>query len=172
MFHQLDEECRAKGDEAPFSLIEKRNNAKSDWETKLSDVVKIAGGFIVSDNLREVSKALLKQYSVDAELFKCQQSILDMQVRLTTAEEKNDAKTVARLQQQIAQLEEKANALRSEREVLQGKLALMKDQCRQHPDFEKYESQKDEGIDLSRLTNKEMRFLRQDLQFIFQDILL
>ena len=35
--------------------------------------------------------------------------------------------------------------------------------------FEKFESFVDDGIDLSRLTNEEMRELRKDLQIIFQD---
>ena len=36
-------------------------------------------------------------------------------------------------------------------------------------DFEKYEVQKDDGINLANLTDAEMRYLRRDLQLIFQD---
>ena len=35
--------------------------------------------------------------------------------------------------------------------------------------FDKYEAQKDDGINLANLTDAEMRYLRRDLQLIFQD---
>ena len=35
--------------------------------------------------------------------------------------------------------------------------------------MKKYEVQKDDGINLANLTDAEMRYLRRDLQLIFQD---
>jgi peptide/nickel transport system ATP-binding protein len=37
------------------------------------------------------------------------------------------------------------------------------------PEFQKYEAMRDNGIDLTRLTYDEMRYIRRDLQLIFQD---
>lgn len=45
----------------------------------------------------------------------------------------------------------------------------LKDANRSNPDFDIYESYVDNGINLARLTEEEMRHLRQDLQLIFQD---
>ncbi|MFW5647287.1 MAG: ATP-binding cassette domain-containing protein, partial [Acetivibrio ethanolgignens] len=49
------------------------------------------------------------------------------------------------------------------------KIKALKDANRSNPDFELYESYVDDGINLARLTEEEMRHLRQDLQLIFQD---
>ena len=45
----------------------------------------------------------------------------------------------------------------------------IRDNCKKDEDFEKYEVQKDDGINLANLTDAEMRYLRRDLQLIFQD---
>lgn len=49
------------------------------------------------------------------------------------------------------------------------KIKALKDANRSNPDFDIYESYVDDGINLARLTEEEMRHLRRDVQLIFQD---
>ncbi len=48
-------------------------------------------------------------------------------------------------------------------------LAAVREKYKGKGEFDKYEKMLDDGIDLSRLTIKEMRAIRRDLQIIFQD---
>lgn len=48
-------------------------------------------------------------------------------------------------------------------------LAKLREEAKDEPRYEHYESMQDTGIDLAQLTKEEMRKLRNDLQIIFQD---
>ena len=49
------------------------------------------------------------------------------------------------------------------------KISRLKAPFMKEPEFAKYEAMLDNGVDLKRLKYNEMRFLRKDLQIIFQD---
>ena len=55
---------------------------------------------------------------------------------------------------------------------IQAKIDEMLDEYRDDPNFDEYQNKKDGGIDLTRLTDEEMRTLRKDLQLIFQTLTL
>jgi peptide/nickel transport system ATP-binding protein len=54
-------------------------------------------------------------------------------------------------------------------EVKVSAVYALQEKYKDDEEFQKYEAMRDEGIDLVRLRYNEMRFLRQDIQMIFQD---
>ena len=57
----------------------------------------------------------------------------------------------------------------AELEKIERKLEDLRKKYEKDEAFAKYESYRDEGVDLARLKSQEMRFLRKDMQMIFQD---
>lgn len=57
----------------------------------------------------------------------------------------------------------------AEIKICDAKIKELKDKNRSNPGFDLYEGYIDDGINLARLTEEEMRHLRQDVQLIFQD---
>ena len=56
-----------------------------------------------------------------------------------------------------------------ELEKAEKKLEELRSKYKNDEAFTKYESYRDNGVDLARLKTQEMRFLRKDMQMIFQD---
>lgn len=114
-------------------------------ETQLAREV---GGLLCSDQIELASRYLRKQYRI----WKQQREIKDnvKQQRKNTWNSK-----LKELEEQECEIEKQLNYLR--------------EQCREDKDFKRYEELKVNGINLSRLTQKEMRRLRKDLQMVFQD---
>ena len=52
---------------------------------------------------------------------------------------------------------------------MDSRLAEIKSRYSEDPEFARYEAMRDDGIDMSRLKQREMRTLRKELQIIFQD---
>lgn len=61
------------------------------------------------------------------------------------------------------------NQIKTELKKITSLLAQKKARLKNHPLFSLYENFYDEGLDLTLLTSAEKRFLRKDLQIIFQD---
>lgn len=134
------------------------------YEEHYADIVRIAGGLLVADDLEKVSAMLLDSYEADVAYCKVKNEIADLRLQ-AEADPSTKSKNLARidsLEPECARLEkvklEKEKALDELRESLKDK-----------PKFEELEAGRDEGINLSKLSTKEMRPLRQDIQIIFQD---
>lgn len=65
--------------------------------------------------------------------------------------------------------EKDSQSARDEIRAMDEKIKAFKEANRKNPNFDLYESYIDNGINLARLTEEEMRHLRRDLQLIFQD---
>ncbi|MBE6620650.1 MAG: ATP-binding cassette domain-containing protein [Ruminococcaceae bacterium] len=65
--------------------------------------------------------------------------------------------------------EQQKQALHSRLGEVERQLEVLRERHRQDEAFARYEAERDEGIDLSQLSGREMRRLRGDLQIIFQD---
>ena len=81
----------------------------------------------------------------------------------------NEEKKLARLHDKKQRLEKKVQTEEVVCQAINKELKELKDKFADNEQFQEYEKYLDEGIDLSRLTYNEMRFLRKDLQIIFQD---
>ncbi len=177
---ELQRKVDAAGGEdgADFYLLQECNIAKCDEQTALSNIVKILGGFFAKDDPEGISamldlyrenrkrNALLekrKKHQVDFEHFEHEsaQEESSKAVRMGRKKESR-ARSIQQVDASVAEMDQKIAEL-------QKKLDAVKAKYRDDSEFQKYEAMADNGIDLARLSYKEMRNLRRSLQIIFQD---
>lgn len=124
----------------------------------LLDITALVGGIytLSGQELEEAGKHYTAEYLAMKEIRKIRAKMDQME------KEGKDASKIAELEKQIPGLEKKVNE-----ELAQ--IDKIREGCRKNKDFDEYEAQKDNGINLANLTDAEMRYLRRDLQLIFQD---
>lgn len=111
------------------------------------NLVQIIGGFYGIENTGEAEKLLLDK-------FKAARSLRT----LKEADPREGAEKSKELADKAKELQDVENKLEQLRQT------YAKDEI-----FQSYEKYRDEGVDLARLQSEEMRFLRKDMQMIFQD---
>lgn len=158
-----DEEKKAELNEA---AMHQRRLLQEDYE----NMMRIAGGLLASDNLSEISSILDDYYKKIKERSKVLLDIKKIEekdeVRIRDKKELKDAILNDPKYKELLNKKEKLDKEVLEKEQ---KISAKKEELKSKELFEKFESFVDDGIDLSRLTNEEMRELRKDLQIIFQD---
>lgn len=169
-------ETLADGDEKNDIEKEYEVANKKRIET-FEDITQLTGGLILADDLDSVSKVLLKEYKANAKLFSIQKSLDEENKKInnikstlegeegTASDTKNlreYKEKVTKLEKDFVKVEDELKAASEDREELEKKYSSL-------PDFEKYQSYKDDGVNLTKLVYKEMRTLRSELQLIFQD---
>lgn len=166
-----------EGDEK-YKALEKARNIEKQKSNLFLDLTRLVGGLLLSDNLGEVSKVLVKEYKLKIEISGLRMEIQENQAKVdgikSAMEEKGSGKEeinrkTSKYSAKIEENEKKIEKLEKEIEAIQEDIERLKEKCRQHPEFENYESYRDTGIDLTKLTEDEMRVLRKDMQLIFQD---
>ncbi len=177
---KLTAECEALGEEATFFQLQNKNLAVANARSAFMNVAKILGGFMAVADINKGAAALLKRYEIDVELAKnkAKQADVSTYVDFYVSEVSNakdeKAKTAAEkklasVQARLGAVEEEYARLKSRREQADEALNALKAEYANNEEFQKYEEYLDDGIDLARLKYNEMRFLRKDLQIIFQD---
>ena len=163
-------------DGADFYLLQDLTIAKCDVQTCESNIVKILGGFFVCDD-EEGKKYLLdifhankrrnalleKKKKYDLEVVH-----LEHENKRNGSSPKRDAK-IKKAQEKAAEIDKKISLIGDEIASSKKSLADVKAKYASNEEFKKYEAMLDDGIDLARLSYKEMRGLRKDMQIIFQD---
>jgi len=178
--NRLTKECEELGDKATFFQLQSRNLAQNNAQTALFNVASIIGGFLAVPNYSEGVNKLLEIHQNNLKISVKKRAFNNNLALITKNEEKandvsdekkkeNFLNRVKSLKDTNAKLEAEINELSAKRDDLSAKLEAYKEQFKDNEDFEKYEKMLDNGIDLARLSYNEMRFLRRDLQIIFQD---
>lgn len=129
---------------------------ESEFLNKLLDITALIGGIYTASDLTEAGKHYLAEYQAAKEI---------RSIRAQIKEIKKNEKGL----EKIPELEAKIPALEETVKKELVEIDKIRQANKSNPDFEKYEGQKDDGINLAALTDKEMRYLRRDLQLIFQD---
>ncbi len=172
--------CDALGDDATFLQLQSKNLAVAEMETTRNKVAKILGGFLVTDT-KEGAAAILELFEINVADAKLQSRHNDLALEMELTESKladkkaSGASTasleakVQKLRARQKDLESQSASLQPKREEAEKRLAALRSKHAGNEEFAKYEALLDDGIDLSRLTVKEMRAIRRDLQIIFQD---
>lgn len=141
-------------------------------------MTRLVGGLLLSDNLSEVSKVLVKEYKLKIEISKLRMEIQENEAKIdgikSVMEGKGSSKEqikskISKYTSKVEENKSKIAKLEKEIESIQANIESLKAKCKDHPEYENYESFRDTGIDLTKLTEDEMRVLRKDLQLIFQD---
>ena len=178
---KLTKECDELGDKATFYKLQEKNLAVAEARSALMNIVKIVGGFLMTDDLYTAAKILLKQYKIDVSIarlgrslteteadidfFKMQQDEFAKEGKSAASAVKRTASEEAKKAKLLAQIE----ALKAKKPEITAELETLKAKYKGNAEFEKYEAMLDDGVDLARLKYNEMRHLRKDLQIIFQD---
>jgi len=158
--------------------LEKLHLAEKEARALFLDIVQLIGGFIVADDLAPISEILVREYkeSVDVRRLKnkIQNDKVELQGVISILKEKGKTdseidKATAKARKRIEEEEKQLVKEEKELEEVREQINKLREKYRSHPDFDKYEAYRDRGINLSRLTEDEMRVLRKDLQLIFQD---
>ena len=173
-YDKLEEKARYEKHAELVRLRKEANDA-------MLDVTTLIGGLIVHPNLAEVEKVFLEEYALSTQLSKAledrgelQLDVYDLEFALTKEKEANKktSKTEAKLAKAQAKLDacqKNIDSINEKIAVVEQKEDALREECRNLPDFEEFESHNSNGIDLARLRYAEMRKLRSDLQLIFQD---
>lgn len=132
------------------------NELKSEEENSLLDITALIGGIYTADNLDEIGKVYLSEYQAMKQIRRIKARIEELEKKENTGDK------IKSLEEQIVPLEKKVEEER-------GKIEAFRDKCKGNEGFALYEGQRDNGINLANLTDAEMRYLRRDLQLIFQD---
>lgn len=141
---------------------------------RYADAVRIAGGLVLADNLEEVSKALLDEYEAGTVRFAVDKDMEDLAMKrdiLKAKEDRNaeESKLLAQYDSQHAELSAKQQQALAGLEQKQEVLKTLRDKYSVNPSFTDTEALRDNGLDLAKLTDEEMRILRREMQVIFQD---
>lgn len=184
---ELEKKLELAGGEekADFYLLQNLNLARCEVKTRLTHIVKIMGGFSVADEGGEGRQKLERFYLLAKERKALKAKLHGVEIkadhlsgRLSPAEgeEEPDEKKKATIEEKIAALSAKKTELEGELTTLEAKieevraeLDALRARYAGNTEFAEHEAMLDNGVDLSRLKYNEMRFLRRDLQIIFQD---
>lgn len=177
---KLETECAKLGEEASFFQLQNKNLAVANARSAFMNVAKILGGFMVVEDVNQGAEALLKRHNVDVEIAKNKkkEASLLAEVELYKAEIENAVdkkskesfeKKLTKTQDKLQEIDTKLSALQQKRAVAEEELLALKATYADNEEFQKHEEYLDDGVDLARLKYNEMRFLRKDLQIIFQD---
>ncbi len=165
-FHALEAKAEKQVDQGGVdpALSDELLQKRRDMANKYDVMLRLAGGLLVHDDLREVSQLLLEELDEDAAYSEVKNRIneLDLQEELSPGKSSKRTQELAELKPKAAQLKQKAEAKKQEVEKLRQSL------CGKEG-FEELEDRLDRGIDLSKLSNEEIRPLRKQIQIIFQD---
>lgn len=161
---------KADDEEQIAELNEAAMHQRRLLQEEYENMMRIAGGLLASDNLTEVSSILEDYYKKIKERSKILLEIKKIEekeeVRIRDKKElKNAILNDSRYKELISKKEKLDKEVLEKKEIIDKKKEELKDK----EIFDKCESFLDDGIDLSRLTDEEMRELRKDLQIIFQD---
>ncbi len=133
--------------------------------------VKIFGGLVFSENLDVTSKTMLKWYETRGKIIETYKKLKAEELIIEALAEQgleNESKG-QKSKDKVQALKDQANTLNATLTTTQKELDAIRKTAESNDKYERYESRKDNGIDLTRLTESEMRTLRTELQIIFQD---
>ncbi len=189
---ELEKKLEEVGGEekADFYLLQSLNLARCDAKTRLDHIVKVMGGFHIADEGGEGRAKLEQFYTLCRRKKALKDKLHNVEIKLdhlsedttgTADESQSEAEPV--VDKKAERRQQKREALTAEKERLEAEIGAeterieavrtelneLREKYNGNAEFEKCEAMRDDGVDLSRLKYGEMRFLRRDLQIIFQD---
>lgn len=168
-WEQLLPKYRKKDDRTVITAVRRYKHSQQsrnpETQSKLEDakirasefkgaMAKQLGGLVCCDDLDEVAQLLMKRY---------QNLVLQKRLRqkLTRVKEGNSAK------RQKVQAE--WNRVSHQYTRLEEQLTTLRQTCQKNRNYPFYEAMYEQGVEVTRLTGQEIRRLRKELQYIFQD---
>ena len=157
---------KEENDDKRYEIEDKLMYKRREIQNKYLAMVRHAGGLLLHKDLNKVSKVLKEQFAVNKKYAETLEDINLLDLKLNDSEY---AKKKDKLQSERDALATKLVEIEKQLAEENKKVAAVKAEVEKSEEFDRLESQLDDGIDLSNLTEREMRRLRKDLQIIFQD---
>ena len=143
------------------------------------NIVSLIGGFIVAEDLEPVSHIYQERYAACLKLKKLIEAKKPVEldygeVVYSNEKRREEGKEVSsgkaeRLKAKVADFDARIADARKSITEIDSRIASMRQQYASHPEFAQHEQMRDDGIDLARLTYNEVRLIRNQMQYIFQD---
>ncbi len=173
---KLEAEYATLTEEQQYAKHGELDTARKLAEDAMLNITKIIGGLVAVEDLAPVQEVYLKEYELAHKkvtlVQKLQADQLDLD-DLTFAEEKYPGSVkpakLAKAKAKVEEITAKIAELDTQLEVVQKENAALRAKHADNEQYQLYEAQHDDGIDLARLEYDEMRQLRRDMQLIFQD---
>ncbi len=164
-------------------LKERSLEFKKDSSRQLREGAKSVGSLILEENIEHISQLLLKSsehideiFNIRLEIDKEHSKLVDLAIENNEyneakIQELNDLKAqkLEEAQPKIDELTKQVDELREEAENFKGQKRLIINEKVDEEFAVMLDDHKETGINLDRLTNEEMRKMRNKLQIIFQD---
>ncbi|MDD7305458.1 MAG: ATP-binding cassette domain-containing protein [Peptoniphilaceae bacterium] len=151
-------------------LNEKAMFKRREIQAEYENMLRIAGGLLSYDNLEEVKNVLADYYKSLKERAKIQFELNKMRDRqIARIEGKKELANSLENDPKYKDLVAKKSELNQIIEEKVAKIDQLRSKVKDDDLYDEYEAFRDNGIDISRLDNEEMRELRRELQMIFQD---
>ena len=138
---------------------------------KFPEQARIAGGLLLSDNLPEVTKALIANLAAVSVIYTLQMQInlLELKRVAFVESEGNHDKSLTKIKHKMDRITAELKKAEEKRDKCDARLKELHQPCQSKPGYDLLQAAKDVSVDLSRLSKEEMRRLRRDLQIVFQD---
>lgn len=153
--------------------LEKATKAFEKVDKKIDDyfdtTVKIFGGLVHADNLKEVSDNMLEWYKIRGKMIHLNRKLNKEELAYDAHIANNKASKADKVKASLEKDRKHYEELEAKLAVVQEKIDNQREELKDNEKFARYEARRDTGIDLARLRESEMRLLRTDLQIIFQD---
>lgn len=165
MLEKLDQMKREETSADELAAFQNKVLDKSrEYEDHYADMVRIAGGLLLADNLNQLSELLRQAYVADVDYCKVKNAIQRyvLQSEVNPSIKESNAAEIKKLEPRLKELDAK-------REAAYAKLDDLRESVKDKPGYDKLQEGYDPGVNLSKLSRDEMRPLRQEMQIIFQD---
>ena len=145
------------------------------------NIVNVIGGFITAKDLGPVMKIFSERHDRCCDLHKAIEKRAPVKLnydeeafklsKLNAGERGYDSRKgkLDKLAEKVAEHDKLVEAARAEIAKVDARIDAMRAKYAADPEFQKHEALLDNGIDLARLTYPEVRTLRCQMQYIFQD---
>ena len=145
------------------------------------NIVNVIGGFITAKDLGPVMKIFSERHDRCCDLHKAIEKRAPVKLdydeeafklsKLKAGERGYDSRKgkLDKLAEKVAEHDKLVEAARAEIAKVDARIDAMRAKYAADPEFQKHEALLDNGIDLARLTYPEVRTLRCQMQYIFQD---
>ena len=180
-FEAYQAEYDKKSETEQYGMHDELMRLRKEANDAMLDVTTLIGGLVVMPDLKPVEQLCLEEYGISKELVKAnrqrQEAQLDADDAAYAVQKAKEAGKSAdssqskldKANQSLKSIDAQIQSINQRIADVQSRIDALRQQCRDLPDYEAYESYRSKGIDLARLTYTEMRNLRSDLQLIFQD---
>ncbi len=177
----IEADYNTRDERGQFKMYEEYDRARKEENDALLDMGKIIGGFILAPDFKPVKSAFMDVYKLSVKrrdygfkrtkiLQKIEEAEFKQNKNLGNgAAEKRLQDKIAKHRTDLEAIDEIIAQLGEKTVLAEQKIEDMRKAYEGNAEFAELEKLRDDGIDLARLKNNEMRRLRCDMQLIFQD---